>query len=81
MEFSEVFILFGIILIRNVLKKLNVSVLMYEMFDYIKIICLIKKVLQPLPNVLLYFFTIIFEMQEKVHNILFQPRCHLDFVK
>ena len=30
-------------------------------------------------TVILYFFcTIIFEMQEKGHNVLLQPRCNLD---
>jgi hypothetical protein len=26
-----------------------------------------------------FFCTIIFEMQEKSHNVLFQPRCNLEF--
>ena len=25
-----------------------------------------------------YIYSIIFEMQEKGHNVLFQPRCNLD---
>ena len=28
-----------------------------------------------------FFYTIIFEMQEKVHNVLFKPRCNLDFTR